>query len=83
MFTAFGVINSNEMVLSIITLSENYLSSPIGNGSEMNTCILSVPADIIDETRIYVEEGHEKVDFGYDLRDLYFKNDTRYNVSAK
>ncbi len=52
----------------------------IGEGPEMNTVVLSVPSDMCNETRIYVEEGHEGVDYGYDARDLYFKNDRGLNA---
>lgn len=57
--------------------------SRIGDGPEMNTCVLSVPANTINGTNIYIEEGHEEVDFGYDLRDLYFKNDGKLNSPGR
>lgn len=49
--------------------------SEIGNGDEMNTCIWSVPEDFSSKTNLYLEEGHREVDYGFDLRDLYFKKD--------
>ncbi len=55
----------------------------IGEGVEMNAVVLTVPSDVLSGTRIYVEEGHEKVDYGYDVRNLYFKNDTGLNVLNK
>ena len=57
--------------------------SRIGDGLEMNACVLSVPANTINGTKIYIEEGHEEVDYGYDLRDLYFKNDEKLNSPSR
>lgn len=47
-------------------------SVPIGDGK--NACVVTIPDYYSGGVTLYIEEGHRKVDFGNDIRNLYIKN---------
>ncbi len=47
----------------------------IGEGNDLNSCIISVPGEAKDGTTLYIEEDSVESEYGYDHRDLFFKSE--------
>ncbi len=45
------------------------------NGDGANACVIRMPEDLKEKTTLYVEEGNYNVDYLYDSRIVYFKNE--------
>ena len=47
----------------------------IGEGNDLNSCIISVPSEAKEGTTLYIEEDSVESEYGYDHRDLFFKSE--------
>lgn len=57
---------------------DEHETSPIGDGDDLNSCEITVPASAAEGTTMYIEEDRKISEYGNDSRDIYFKTETDF-----